>query len=386
MSNVPTKKIDIAIIGGGIGGLATAVALNQAGFEAHVFEQAPEFGDVGGHLTMDTAAVEVLGRWGLDQKFYDVACELDGMEVRRLRNGDVMAHFPMPDLGSMGVKDDSRKGARIIYSFLRPDFLAMLTDAIPADRLHTGHRLTSLTNGDDSATAEFDNGNKVTASIVIAADGVKSIARKMFDDSESKAAGHTVLRTLCSADLLPDDMPNDRMRFWEGWEFGNKEKNDGVHILTVPVREGKYISVDLQFMGGDQLEDCNPWDLPIDRIMARYPEIENMDPLALKMIEERLEPVTAHALFDRKVATKWVDQRITLLGDSAHNMRPNLGQGACQAVHDAGEIAKALTEHGLTNEGLKAFENVRKPYVTSIVEVAMNTKIDPKKWKDKSKA
>ena len=383
MSNVPTKKIDVAIIGGGIGGLATAVALNQAGFEAHVFEQAPEFGDVGGHLTIDTAAIEVLGRWGLDKKFYDVACELNGMEVRRLANGDVMAHFPLPDIGAMGVKDANRKGSRVIYSFLRPDFLGMLTDAIPADRLHTGHRLNKLTNGTESATAEFENGNKVTASIIIAADGVKSIARRMFDDSESKAAGHTILRTLCSADLLPADMPNDRMRFWEGWEFGDKEKQIGVHILTVPVREGKFISVDIQFMNGDQLEDCNPWDLPFDRIIKRFPE--NMDSLARNMLEQRLEPVSAHALYDRKVAKTWAEGCITLLGDAAHNMRPNLGQGACQSIHDAGELAIALKEHGLTTEALKAFESVRAPYVSSIVEVAMNTKVDPKTWKDKAK-
>ncbi len=382
MSSKQQIHVDVAIIGGGIGGLTTAVALRHAGIDAHVFEQAPAYGNVGGHLTMDEAAIAVLARWGLDAPFRQVACELAGMEIKDLETGQVIVTMPFPDLGALGVKDDQRMGTRVCHSFLRSDYLQLLVDRIPSDHLHTGHRLADLAGDDQRATATFDNGTQVTASVMLVADGVRSKARAMFDNSPAVVAGHTILRTLCSAELLPADMPNDRMRFWDGWKFGDKANHVGVHVLTVPVRDRRFVSVDLQFMGGDQLEDCNPADLPYDRIMKRYPAA--MDPIVKRMVDARLEPITAHALWDRPVATKWVDQRIAILGDAAHSMRPNLGQGACQSVHDAGELVRQFAAHGLGHAALKAYEAVRLPYTQSIVEAAKKLVVDPKAWKNKA--
>jgi salicylate hydroxylase len=146
-------------------------------------------------------------------------------------------------------------------------------------------------------------------------------------------------------------------------------------LLTVPVREGKFVSIDLQFVGGDQLGDCDPLNLPIDRVMRRYPE--TIDPVVKAMIDGRVEPITSHAIFDRPVADKWVDQRIAILGDAAHSMRPSMGQGACQSVHDAGELAKSISLHGLTTEALLAYEAKRKPYVKMIVDVTRAQPVAP---------
>jgi salicylate hydroxylase len=369
------NKVDVAIVGGGIAGLTTAVALTQVGLDVHVYEQAPAYGEVGGHLTMDPAAVAVLARWGLDGPFKDISCELDGMEVKSLRTGQVLAAFPHPDIGALGVEDDDRKGTRILRSFLRTEFLGMLAMQLPAQNLHTGHRLVALESDGTGATIRFENGGSATASLVLGADGVRSLARRSFDDSLAVSANWSVLRTLCSADLLPDDMPNDRMRFWDGWEFGDKEAQIGAHLLTVPVREGKFVSIDLQFVGGDQLEGCDPLDLPIDRVMRRYPV--TIDPVVSAMIDGRVEPITSHAIFDRPVADKWVEQRIAILGDAAHSMRPSMGQGACQSIHDAGELANAIALHGLTTEALLAFEAKRKPYVKMIVDVTRAQPVAP---------
>lgn len=383
MSSNSTFDVEVAIIGGGMGGLVAGVALNQAGIDAHVFEQAPAYGDVGGHLTMDTAAIEVLANYGLDKPFLELSSPLACMELKKLSTGDVVMQMPFPDLGALGVEDESRKGDRQLYAFLRSDFLKVAVEAIPESKMHTGHILTSLENGDGNATATFENGNTVTAKVILGADGVKSLARRMFDDSAAAPAGHSILRTLCSVDVLPERIVNDRMNFWDGWEFGDKEAGIGAHMLTVPVRGGKFVSVDIQFQGGDQLEDCDPWDIPVERVLARYPAKDEMDPVIYDMIEARLEPITVHALWDRPVASKWVDGQIAILGDAAHNMRPTLGQGACQAIHDAHELTKCLSEKGLTSEALKAYESVRAPYVKSIVEVAKNLKVDPKAWKKK---
>ncbi|MFK8018786.1 MAG: FAD-dependent oxidoreductase [Pseudomonadales bacterium] len=372
---------EIAIVGGGIGGLIVGYGLHQEGYDVHIYEQAPEYKDIGGHLTMDSPTVEVLARWGLDEPFKEISCELNGMEVRNIDDGGVITHFQYPSLGALGVDDPNDTGIRILRAFLRPDFLDMVTSRMPKERLHTNHRLVALENAEDYATAVFENGERVQASVILGADGVHSIARNMFDKAEAHAAGHTILRTLCNGDVLPEDYPNDRMRFWDGWKYGDKENQIGFHVLTVPVREGRYVSVDLQFMGGDQLEDCHPQDVPIERVEARYPD--TMDPVIQSMVDARLEPITVHSLYDRRVSTSWVGGRIAIMGDAAHSMRPNLGQGACQSIHDAGQLVASINELGPGAEALKHYEAIRKPYVESIVETAKNTMPDPKKWKDK---
>lgn len=376
MADSSEMNVGVAIIGGGIGGLATAVALNQAGVDAHVFEQTAAYGDVGGHLTIDDAAIAELAAFGLEDAFRAMSCPLNGIELKNLGTGEVLSHFPHPDLAAMGVDDDSRTGDRVVYAFQRADFLEMLVGAIPAEHVHTGHRLTSLSGDSSSATATFENGAQVTAQILLAADGVRSQARAAFDNSAAVPANWTILRTLCPADVLPDDLPNDRMRFWNGAEFGEPPANM-THLLTVPVRDNKFISLDLQFIGGDQLEDCNARDLPIERVMARYPD--SMDPVVNAMIEARVEPIAAYPIHDRPVAEKWVDNRIAILGDAAHSMRPSLGQGACQSLHDAGQLARSIGEHGLTNEALNHYEGIRKPYVKMIVEAAKNAPTGPPK-------
>jgi len=372
-------SVEVAIIGGGIGGLTSAVALNHAGIDAHVFEQAEVYGDIGGHLTIDDAAIAVLARWGLAESFADISCRLPQMQVKKLDTGEEIVTMPFPDLGSMGVSDDGRMGTRVVYSFLRADLLDLLVKAMPEGKVHNGYKLSGLEGGDDSATVVFENGESVMASAVLAADGVRSLARRMFDDVPVTKAGHSVLRTMCPIDAVPEALRTYQMHFWDGWAFGNKEAQEGVHALTVPVRDGKFLSVDLQFIGGDQLEDCNPHDLPVDRVMARYPD--TLDPAVQAMIDARVEPIAAYPLFDRPVAEKWVDGRIAILGDAAHSMRPNLGQGACQSIHDAGAIADAFAEHGVNHAALQSYEAVRKPYTQSIVEAAKKVMVDPKAWK-----
>ena len=375
------EQVDVAIVGGGIGGLTAAVALNKAGIKAHLFEQAPAFGQVGGHLTLDTAAIEVLARWGLDGHFREMAVELNGIEVRHIDTGEVIAAFPIPDLGSMGVADPNRKGSRVVHAFLRADYLKWLTSLVPQSQLHLGNRLKSLEDVADGAIAEFENGKKVKAKYIIGADGVRSMARNLFDPAETLVAPVSVARTMCPVSALPADIPNDRMRFFDGWAFGDKEANHGTHVLTAPVRGGAFICVDYQLHGGDQLQDCNPWDVPAERIAARLPK-ETWGPVRA-LLDARVEVIATHPLQDRPVASKWTSDHIAIIGDAAHAMRPTLGQGACQSIHDVGQLLKDIEAHGLSTAALKAYEAVRAPYVRSIVDVAKNTKVDPKAWKKK---
>lgn len=376
------RSVDVAIIGGGMGGMVLAAALDKAGIDYHLYEQAPKLGVIGGHLTIDTAAIEVLAQFDLAYPFEPLASPLERIEVRKLDTGEVITSFPFPDLGSMGVADPNRVGARVVHGFMRADFVQMVAARLPADRISIGRRLVSLVEEGDRAFGTFEDNTTVSAKVLIGADGVRSMARRMFDDAPASPAGINICRTTVPSSAMPADMPCDRMRFWDGWAFGSKEKHEAIHVLLAPVRGGDFVCIDMNVYGGDQFEDCDPFDIPVDRIMSRLPA--TVDPLIPALVAARVEPFAGHPLFDRRVANKWTSDHIAILGDAAHSMRPTLGQGACQAIHDAGAIARAFAAHGVTSAALKAYENERADYVKSIVEVAMKTVVDPKEWKDKA--
>ncbi|MFK8018793.1 MAG: FAD-dependent oxidoreductase [Pseudomonadales bacterium] len=375
------NEVEIAVIGGGIGGLSAAVLLNQAGYDAHVYEQAPVYLDIGGHLNIDSYTIAVLARAGLEDAFRKMACLCPEILIKKIDSGEEIMTVPFLDIGSLGVDAPDRMGTRVINSFMRSDLLDLLKRHIPEGKLHVDHKLIELEGRENGAVASFDNGEEVSASIVIAADGVRSLARKKFDDVPATKGHYSILRTSCAIDVVPEELRINKFLYWDGSEYGDLLKGeDGAALLTAPVRNGTVLSLDLQFQGGDLFEDCDPLDIPLDRVMARYPE--TLDPVVKDMIDSRLEPISAYPLYDRPVAEKWVEGRIVLLGDAAHSMRPYLAQGACQSIQDAGAILDAFSEFGLTHEALKSYEALRKPFTQSIVEAARNAPSNPKVYKD----
>lgn len=376
MTSAAVTECDVAIIGGGVGGLALAAALDQAGVEAHVFEKWPDFGEVGGHLTIDNYAIEVLDRFGVAKSFLEASTRLHGLEIRAMHGGGILNHIKLPDLGSMGVDDAERTGTREAWGFLRSDLVKLFASHVPDERLHTDYEFVSLVDGDESCEATFANGETVRAKLVVGADGARSIVRQILDDAPSENVGVTICRVNAPADLLPADHPNDRLRLWDG----NVDKGVGSVALTCPVRGGADVAIDVLFVQGDQLEDADKQDVPVDRVFARLPD--DVDPLLIKLIEGREGPIVAHGLYDREVAKVWSGKSLTIIGDAAHAMRPNLGQGACQSIHDAGALSTAIAEHGLNTDALHAYEAARADYVRQIVAVSKSTPPTPEAWDD----
>src|SRR5215510_15357337 len=155
----------IAVIGAGIGGLAAAVSLHQAGFDVHVYEQAPELTEVGGGINMGPNAARILYRLGLGPALDREAVRPLSTHQRRWQDGRTLQRAPL------NPRCEELYGAPHL-TVHRADLLAVIASGFVPERLHLGHRLLGLRDKGDRVEAWFDNGTRVTADVVIGADGI----------------------------------------------------------------------------------------------------------------------------------------------------------------------------------------------------------------------
>src|SRR5579863_7450773 len=176
--------VDVAIIGAGIGGAAAAIALQRAGITADVYEQARELGDAGGGICLDRPTIEEMRDWDLAEEFLEASVYCDGLENRSI-SGEFLSHFLLPDLTDMGVEVEGRTGTRELYGILRADLQLMLLRQIPAARIHLSKRLRSVVDRGTHAEAVFEDGTTVRARVLVGADGIRSVVRRLFSDVEA---------------------------------------------------------------------------------------------------------------------------------------------------------------------------------------------------------
>ncbi|MBO0685573.1 MAG: FAD-dependent monooxygenase, partial [Candidatus Dormibacteraeota bacterium] len=166
-------SLRIAIVGGGIGGLTTALALRHHGLEADVYEQAEEFTEVGAGLGLGLNAVRILDRLGLEEALDSIAAHIRGYEMRRWHDGDVIveAHREPPPAN------------RRAHQVHRAEFLNLLVQALDERQLHPGKRCVHVEDGGDEVRLDFEDGSTAVADVVVGADGIHSVVRALhYDD------------------------------------------------------------------------------------------------------------------------------------------------------------------------------------------------------------
>src|SRR5258705_9449514 len=167
------RDISIAVIGGGIGGLAAAISLLQAGYDVRVFEQARWLSEVGAGINIGPNAARILIRLGLGEECAKVAYRSPFFHQRRWDDGRTLTKTP---LGEAIAKEF---GAPHMI-FHRGELHALLAKAVPAERVHLAHRCTNVEQNADGVTATFENGVKASADILIGADGIFSTVRRIL--------------------------------------------------------------------------------------------------------------------------------------------------------------------------------------------------------------
>ncbi|NLY78369.1 MAG: FAD-binding protein [Lysinibacillus sp.] len=341
-----SKLCDVIVVGGGIGGLAAALAINDTGKSVAVFEQAPEFGEVGAGLQLAPNALEVLDRLGVKEELLKYAVFPKRLVLKDVYTGKEVATL---DLGE-GFQKEFGQPYIVVH---RSDLHRVLYEACQKRdniQFFTNSRIQTAEQDASSATILLENGDKYTADAVIGADGVKSNIRKLFIEDEPVNSAYVAYRGTIPIEEVPNDITRDDVVMWIG---------PNLHLVQYPVRSGKLFNLVVVFKSYDAtVEDWGTPDEMFKRFEGSHPQVQTM----LKFINRQFK----WQMYDRNPIENWSKGNITLLGDAAHAMLQYLAQGGVQALEDAWCLKEQLEEKDNYEEAFKEYEKIRVPRATMV--------------------
>lgn len=342
-----SDDLKAVVIGAGIGGLATAIALRRLGMEVTVHERSPELTEVGSGLTLWTNAMRALDQIGVG----DAIAER-GARVDELRNWN----YDGSPLKTLPIAQVARKYGRGAYGVHRAELQQGLAAALPAGTIRLGVTCTGYREGAEDVTALFDDGSEERGDLLVGADGLASAVRKtMLGDAPPRYAGYTCWR---SSAFLEHELlrPASYIQLYgPGSNFG-----------VFPVGPGRW-----SWYGTQMTEPSAMMVKGAATKQEAQDAFRDTCPPVTAVIEAtNAEDCVRQDIYDRKPVTTWTSGRVTLLGDAAHPTTPTLGQGGCMAVEDAVALAKQLSLGGDISAALRRFNDVRRERTTYIVNQA----------------
>ncbi|TBL76561.1 FAD-dependent oxidoreductase [Paenibacillus thalictri] len=344
------SELRVVIIGGGIAGAAAAVALKKEGIRAEVYEQAPELKEVGAGIGLRPPTIRYMKDWGMYGDIEKVTTHTDYMELLT-GDGDVYHKERWPVL----TDNPEERYARFVH---RADLLDTLIAQLPPETVHLNHRCSSITDHGHYAEVHFENGHSVEADLVIGADGIRSVVRsKVFGDNKLVYSGYHAYRTLINEEqcLGLHSADNNLRILIEG----------KVQVYLLPLQLRKQVSLDITAPSAD---------FSLRPVVTKQDLVDSVKEYGSTMIQVvenlNIEDFTCRPLYDFDPLERWNTNCVTLVGDAAHAMLHNIGQGANMALQDAGALAVALSESGTIPEALQKYEARRKPLTSKYQELS----------------
>lgn len=342
----------ILIIGGGIGGLTTALALLRRGLDVDVYEQAPVLREVGAGVQIGSNGTRVLYALGLEEPLRRLQVLPPRRQLRHWRTGETWNWF---NLGAASVE---RYGTPHILMH-RNDLHGLLVAAIrelKPDAIKLGMRATAVAQTADAATAQFENGQSATGTAIIGADGIHSPVRRcLFGLGKPEFTGCVAWRGLIAMDRLPPHLAQLLTTNWLG-PHG--------HVLHYPVRRG-------ELMNFISIVERDDWQVESWIVEGSKDELAGdfrgwHDDVHTFI--DNIDTPYKWALLARGPMERWADGRIALLGDACHPTLPFLGQGAVMAIEDAYVVAACLASYADDPQRAFArFEDIRKERTSAVV-------------------
>jgi 3-hydroxybenzoate 6-monooxygenase len=345
------RKDPIIIVGGGLGGLTTALALARHGFTVRVLEGAPEFGAIGFGIQFGPNVFHALDRIGVSDAVLEKADAppavlmidaLNGKEVTRVATGlpEFRARFKYPYI--------------IIH---RIDLHNALLDACRRDPLVTLAGDAMVTRFDDSGdgvTVKTEDGRSYQAALLVGADGIRSRTRaQMLADGDPLPNGFMAFRTIVPMTEVTADVQRDVVALWGG---------PGFHIIHYPLRRGTLFNIVAVFRRSARSErgDAEAYRAELEQV---YREAHSTMKALLAMLDLRRR----QAVGDRDPIRHWHKGRVVLLGDAAHPTLQSLAQGACMAIEDGVCLADCIADaDGDYETAFRRYESARSLRTTRV--------------------
>ncbi len=341
------ENLKVIIIGAGMGGLTSGIALSQAGYEVEIYDRVLDLRPAGAGISLWSNGVKVLNRLGLGREIAAIGGQMNRMEYRTLA-GELLNDIDlMPLVEQVGQRP---------YPVSRTDLQQMLRQRLPVE-VQLGHQCIGIEQDDQQVTAMFENGHVATGNVLIAADGIRSICRKYVLDTEIAPSygGYVNWNGLVPAN--PDLAPPDTWAIYVG---------EHKRASLMPIAGDRfYFFFDVPMpkedaaQGGDIRADLTRffagWAPPIQAL------IQSLDPATTNRV----------LIHDLGPLHQLVRGRVALLGDAAHATCPDLGQGGCQAVEDALVLSNYLKSTTISvTDALRRYETERVDRTAAVVAKA----------------
>lgn len=330
----------ILVIGGGIGGATATLALQKIGVQAEMFERAAELKEVGAGIALWVAPYRALERLGVGEKIRESSAPLK-FAAMGFASGKV---FQKLDLDKILGSDFNEN-----FIIHRADLHSAILSGLDNNSIHTDHECERIEQNSDGVKVTFKNGKTAEGDLLIGADGFNSVVRKsLFGETAVRYSGQTCYRGVVDISALQPSILGEIQG--TGQRFGiapiNEKRVYWFAAMNAPQGEKDNPASRREFL----LEKYKGWAFGI-------PE----------MISATTNNILRNDLVDRQPLKTWTKGRITLLGDAAHPMLPNLGQGACTAIEDGFVLARNILQYGVNADALTSYEAERIGRTTRIV-------------------
>lgn len=348
------QDLPVLVAGGGIGGLAAALALVNRGFKVKVLEQAPEIGEIGAGIQLGPNAFHAFDALGIGDKARARAVYTDYMVMH-----DAIDEY---QVGKIPTDEAFIKRFGNPYAVIhRADVhLSLAEGARESGRVEflTSTRVERIEQDQNSVTVFDQHGNAHKGVALIGADGVKSVVRQQFVGDPARVTGHVVYRAVVDKEDFPEDLRWNAASIWVG---------PNCHLVHYPLRGGEQYNVVVTFNSREQEE----WGVTEGSKEEVQSYFQGICPKARQLIELP-KSWKRWATADREPIGQWTFGRVTLLGDAAHPTTQYMAQGACMAMEDAVTLGEALRVND--NDFTKAFDLYQRSRVARTARIVLSSR------------
>jgi 2-polyprenyl-6-methoxyphenol hydroxylase-like FAD-dependent oxidoreductase len=352
-TQMTSRKVSVAIVGAGMGGLAAAATLRRAGLDVRVYEQASRFERIGAGIQMMPNSMKVLRRIGIEDRLRQIAFQPYSHLNREWDTGRVKRELPMPE---------TLFGAPYLCMH-RAELHGALASAVPQEIIHLGKKLVGLDQAGNQVTLTFADGTRASADAVIGADGVHSRVRDIIIGPDTPLhKGRIAYRAIFSSALLKGrDIGPSRTKWW-GIDrhiviyYTTASRSELYFVTSVP-EPAEWMTRESWSAKGD-----------VKELRAAY---EGFHP-DVRAVLEACPDCHKWAILEREPLRRWSDGHVALLGDACHPMTPYMAQGGATAIEDAAILARCLEEvQGEDVQGaFRRYEAHRKPRTSRIQAIS----------------